>query len=113
MTKIKVTYVKSAIGYRQSQKIIAQFRPDGLFITGGYVCVPITLAAYRADLTAQECRIVTARLPLDANFFRDHVGCSAALDHADVADVRIKRDDSLSVHDPDRPQVRQAGKWLE
>ena len=35
-------------GYRQSQKIIAQFRPDGLFITGGYVCVPITLAAYRA-----------------------------------------------------------------
>jgi UDP-N-acetylglucosamine--N-acetylmuramyl-(pentapeptide) pyrophosphoryl-undecaprenol N-acetylglucosamine transferase len=37
-------------GYRQSQKIIDQFRPDSLFITGGYVCVPITLAAYRARI---------------------------------------------------------------
>jgi UDP-N-acetylglucosamine--N-acetylmuramyl-(pentapeptide) pyrophosphoryl-undecaprenol N-acetylglucosamine transferase len=37
-------------GYRQSQEIIARFRPDSLFITGGYVCVPITLAAYRAQI---------------------------------------------------------------
>lgn len=37
-------------GYRQSQKIIGKVRPDVLFITGGYVCVPITLAAYRAGV---------------------------------------------------------------
>lgn len=31
-------------GYRQSQAILRRFRPEVLFITGGYVCVPVTLA---------------------------------------------------------------------
>lgn len=35
-------------GYRQSRRIIERFRPDALFVTGGYVCVPVTLAARRA-----------------------------------------------------------------
>lgn len=34
-------------GYRQSCRIIRQFEPQALFVTGGYVCVPITLAARR------------------------------------------------------------------
>ena len=37
-------------GYRQSRQIIRRFRPDVLFITGGYVCVPVTLAAWRTEL---------------------------------------------------------------
>jgi UDP-N-acetylglucosamine--N-acetylmuramyl-(pentapeptide) pyrophosphoryl-undecaprenol N-acetylglucosamine transferase len=32
-------------GYHQSRQIIRRFRPDVLFVTGGYVCVPVTLAA--------------------------------------------------------------------
>lgn len=32
-------------GYRQSRQIMRRFRPDVLFVTGGYVCVPVTLAA--------------------------------------------------------------------
>jgi UDP-N-acetylglucosamine--N-acetylmuramyl-(pentapeptide) pyrophosphoryl-undecaprenol N-acetylglucosamine transferase len=35
-------------GYRQSRQIIRRFRPDALFVTGGYVCVPVTLAARQA-----------------------------------------------------------------
>lgn len=37
-------------GYRQSRQIIKQFQPDALFVTGGYVCVPVTLAAWRANV---------------------------------------------------------------
>jgi UDP-N-acetylglucosamine--N-acetylmuramyl-(pentapeptide) pyrophosphoryl-undecaprenol N-acetylglucosamine transferase len=37
-------------GYRQSQQIIQRFQPDVLFVTGGYVCVPVTLAARRAGV---------------------------------------------------------------
>ncbi len=37
-------------GYQQSRKIIRDFRPDVLFITGGYVCVPMTLAAWWAGI---------------------------------------------------------------
>lgn len=37
-------------GYRQSWHIIQRFQPDVLFITGGYVCVPVTLAAWRAGV---------------------------------------------------------------
>jgi len=37
-------------GYRQSRQIIQRFQPDVLFITGGYVCVPVTLAAWRANV---------------------------------------------------------------
>lgn len=38
--------LKMAHGYRQSRRILARFQPDILFVTGGYVCVPITLAAW-------------------------------------------------------------------
>jgi UDP-N-acetylglucosamine--N-acetylmuramyl-(pentapeptide) pyrophosphoryl-undecaprenol N-acetylglucosamine transferase len=34
-------------GYQQSREIIRRFQPDALFVTGGYVCVPTTLAAWR------------------------------------------------------------------
>lgn len=34
-------------GYRRSRQIMGRFRPDVLFVTGGYVCAPVTLAAYR------------------------------------------------------------------
>jgi UDP-N-acetylglucosamine--N-acetylmuramyl-(pentapeptide) pyrophosphoryl-undecaprenol N-acetylglucosamine transferase len=34
-------------GYQQSYHIIRHFQPDVLFVTGGYVCVPATLAAKR------------------------------------------------------------------
>ncbi|MEW5871368.1 MAG: undecaprenyldiphospho-muramoylpentapeptide beta-N-acetylglucosaminyltransferase [Chloroflexota bacterium] len=34
-------------GYRQSQKILHDFRPDVLFFTGGYVAVPMALAGRR------------------------------------------------------------------
>ncbi len=34
-------------GYRQSSQIMARFQPDVLFITGGYVGVPVALAAKR------------------------------------------------------------------
>jgi UDP-N-acetylglucosamine--N-acetylmuramyl-(pentapeptide) pyrophosphoryl-undecaprenol N-acetylglucosamine transferase len=37
-------------GYRQSRQVIRRFRPDALFVTGGYVCVPVTLAARRAGV---------------------------------------------------------------
>jgi UDP-N-acetylglucosamine--N-acetylmuramyl-(pentapeptide) pyrophosphoryl-undecaprenol N-acetylglucosamine transferase len=37
-------------GYRQSRRIMRRFRPDVLFVTGGYVCVPVTLAAWQAGV---------------------------------------------------------------
>ncbi len=37
-------------GYNQSRALLQQFQPDVLFITGGYVCVPVTFAAHRADV---------------------------------------------------------------
>ncbi len=37
-------------GYVQSRRIIRRFQPDVLFVTGGYVCVPITLAARQAGV---------------------------------------------------------------
>jgi UDP-N-acetylglucosamine--N-acetylmuramyl-(pentapeptide) pyrophosphoryl-undecaprenol N-acetylglucosamine transferase len=37
-------------GYRQSRRIMLRFRPDVLFVTGGYVCVPVTLAAQQAGV---------------------------------------------------------------
>ncbi len=37
-------------GYRQSGQIIRRFRPNALFVTGGYVCVPVTLAARQAGV---------------------------------------------------------------
>ncbi len=37
-------------GYWQSRRIMAGFKPDALFVTGGYVCVPVALAASRAGV---------------------------------------------------------------
>jgi len=37
-------------GYGESQQIISRFQPDALFVTGGYVCVPVALAARRAGV---------------------------------------------------------------
>jgi UDP-N-acetylglucosamine--N-acetylmuramyl-(pentapeptide) pyrophosphoryl-undecaprenol N-acetylglucosamine transferase len=37
-------------GYRRSRQIIRYFRPDAIFVTGGYVCVPVSLAAYRLGI---------------------------------------------------------------
>lgn len=37
-------------GYRESRQILSRFQPDALFITGGYVTVPVTLAAWRAGV---------------------------------------------------------------
>jgi len=37
-------------GYGQSRDIIRQFQPEAVFVTGGYVCVPVTLAARRAGV---------------------------------------------------------------
>ena len=37
-------------GYGQSRQIINRFQPDVLFVTGGYVCAPVTLAARRASI---------------------------------------------------------------
>jgi UDP-N-acetylglucosamine:LPS N-acetylglucosamine transferase len=36
---------KLAVGFRSSRKILSQFRPEVLFFTGGYVGVPMALAA--------------------------------------------------------------------
>lgn len=37
-------------GIRRSRHIIEQFRPEALFVTGGYVCVPVTLAAHKSGV---------------------------------------------------------------
>ncbi len=34
-------------GYQQSYRLLQRFQPDVIFVTGGYVCVPVTLAAWR------------------------------------------------------------------
>ncbi len=47
MAKGAVTLLK---GYLQSRKLLRNFQPDVLFVTGGYVCVPMTLAAHRTGV---------------------------------------------------------------
>lgn len=42
--------VALARGYWQSRRLLKSFQPDVLFVTGGYVCVPMTLAAHRAGV---------------------------------------------------------------
>jgi len=37
-------------GFRQARRLVATFEPDVLFITGGYVCAPVTLAARLAGV---------------------------------------------------------------
>ncbi|MCB9107246.1 MAG: undecaprenyldiphospho-muramoylpentapeptide beta-N-acetylglucosaminyltransferase [Anaerolineales bacterium] len=39
-------------GYRRSRQIIRWFEPDALFVTGGYVCVPVTIAAHQAGIAS-------------------------------------------------------------
>ena len=52
--KNPLTIIKNLIslgqGYRRSRQLIRQFQPDVLFMTGGYVGVPVTLAARRAGV---------------------------------------------------------------
>ena len=38
--------IKLFIGVLQARRILTQFRPDVLFFTGGYVAIPLALAAY-------------------------------------------------------------------
>ncbi len=35
---------KMAVGLRQSLRLLADFRPDVCFVTGGYVCTPVAIA---------------------------------------------------------------------
>jgi len=42
--------IKLIWGYTQSKRLISAFKPEVLFVTGGYVCVPTTLAAHRAGV---------------------------------------------------------------
>jgi UDP-N-acetylglucosamine--N-acetylmuramyl-(pentapeptide) pyrophosphoryl-undecaprenol N-acetylglucosamine transferase len=37
-------------GFWQARQLVGVFRPDVLFVTGGYVCVPVTLAARTAGV---------------------------------------------------------------
>ncbi len=37
-------------GFWQARRLVAAYRPDVLFVTGGYVCVPVTLAARLAHV---------------------------------------------------------------
>ncbi len=37
-------------GFGQARRLIRSYRPDVLFVTGGYVCVPVTLAARWAGI---------------------------------------------------------------
>jgi UDP-N-acetylglucosamine--N-acetylmuramyl-(pentapeptide) pyrophosphoryl-undecaprenol N-acetylglucosamine transferase len=45
-----VGLIKLLRGYWQSRRLMADYQPDVLFVTGGYVCAPITLAAHRAGI---------------------------------------------------------------
>lgn len=38
--------IKLNQGFFQSKALLAQFKPDVLFVTGGYVCAPVTVAAH-------------------------------------------------------------------
>lgn len=37
-------------GYRRSRQVMRWFEPDALLVTGGYVCVPMTIAAWQANI---------------------------------------------------------------
>ncbi|UCC88579.1 MAG: undecaprenyldiphospho-muramoylpentapeptide beta-N-acetylglucosaminyltransferase [Anaerolineales bacterium] len=39
-------------GIQQARRLVASFQPDVLFVTGGYVCTPVTLAARLAGVPA-------------------------------------------------------------
>ncbi len=42
--------LKLSQGYWQSRRLLAEYQPDVLFTTGGYVCVPVSIAAHRAGI---------------------------------------------------------------
>ena len=42
--------LKAARGSRQARRLMADFRPDVVFVTGGYVAGPVVLAASQADV---------------------------------------------------------------
>lgn len=42
--------LKLSQGYWQSRRLLAEYQPDVLFTTGGYVCVPMTVAAHQAGI---------------------------------------------------------------
>ncbi len=65
--------VRMALGVRETAAVIAQWRPDVVFMTGGYVAAPVAWAAHRArprvplliylpDLTPGRAIQVTSRL---------------------------------------------------
>jgi UDP-N-acetylglucosamine--N-acetylmuramyl-(pentapeptide) pyrophosphoryl-undecaprenol N-acetylglucosamine transferase len=42
--------LKLSRGYWQSRRLLAEYQPDVLFITGGYVCAPVSIAAHQAGI---------------------------------------------------------------
>lgn len=42
--------LKLGRGFLQSRRLLATYRPDVLFVTGGFVCAPVTLAARQARI---------------------------------------------------------------
>ncbi len=42
--------LKLGRGYLQSRSLLNNYKPDVLFVTGGYVCAPMTLATYRQKI---------------------------------------------------------------
>jgi undecaprenyldiphospho-muramoylpentapeptide beta-N-acetylglucosaminyltransferase len=42
--------LKLSQGYWQSRRLLSEHQPDVLFITGGYVCVPVAIAAHQAGV---------------------------------------------------------------
>jgi UDP-N-acetylglucosamine--N-acetylmuramyl-(pentapeptide) pyrophosphoryl-undecaprenol N-acetylglucosamine transferase len=40
--------IKLARGFRQARRLVAEFRPDVVLVTGGYVCAPVVWAAWLA-----------------------------------------------------------------
>ncbi len=42
--------LKAGRGVRQATRLLAQFRPDVVFVTGGFVAGPVVLAAWRAGV---------------------------------------------------------------
>ncbi|MEA2086351.1 MAG: glycosyltransferase, partial [Chloroflexota bacterium] len=43
--KAALNLVRLIVGFAQSLGIVRRFSPDAVLVTGGYVCVPVTLAA--------------------------------------------------------------------
>jgi len=43
---VAVNLIKLARGFAAARRIVRQFAPHGVFVTGGYVCTPVALAAW-------------------------------------------------------------------